>query len=150
MIVTNLIYVLNDQNQVLLGLKKKGFGEGLWNGPGGKVKPGESPEEAAKRELLEEVGIQAAELESRGILYFVFHKTGETAHPCHVYVCRDYTGSPAESDEMIPKWFNLDDIPYDRMWEDDTLWLDTVLRGGNVNLKCWFDENNKALRHEWL
>lgn len=35
--------------RVLLGLKKRGFGAGLWNGFGGKVQPGESIEEAAHR-----------------------------------------------------------------------------------------------------
>lgn len=35
--------------RVLLGMKKRGFGAGLWNGFGGKVQPGESIEEAARR-----------------------------------------------------------------------------------------------------
>lgn len=36
-------------SRVLLGMKKRGFGAGLWNGFGGKVQPGESIEEAARR-----------------------------------------------------------------------------------------------------
>ena len=40
---------LNQNEQVLLGLKKRGFGEGRWNGFGGKVEEGETIFEAAKR-----------------------------------------------------------------------------------------------------
>lgn len=43
-----LVLVVQPQ-RVLLGMKKRGFGAGLWNGFGGKVQPGESIEEAARR-----------------------------------------------------------------------------------------------------
>ncbi|CAN0403706.1 unnamed protein product, partial [Ectocarpus sp. 8 AP-2014] len=49
----------HDANEILLGMKKRGFGEGKWNGFGGKVESGESVEEAAKRELMEEAGLTA-------------------------------------------------------------------------------------------
>ena len=45
--------------KVLLGEKLRGFGTGYFNGFGGKVEPGESVEEGAHRELLEEAGITA-------------------------------------------------------------------------------------------
>ena len=43
-----LVFVLQP-NQVLLGLKKRGFAAGWWNGFGGKVEPGETVNEGAKR-----------------------------------------------------------------------------------------------------
>lgn len=43
-----LVFVLQP-NQVLLGLKKRGFAAGWWNGFGGKVEPGETIDEGAKR-----------------------------------------------------------------------------------------------------
>ena len=46
------------ENGVLLGLKKRGFGSGRWNGFGGKVEEGETIEQATLRELDEEVGIK--------------------------------------------------------------------------------------------
>lgn len=48
----NKLYTLTfvvDAGKILLGMKKRGFGAGRWNGFGGKVDPGESIEEAAKR-----------------------------------------------------------------------------------------------------
>ena len=49
-----LVAVLKENN-ILLGMKKRGFGEGRWNGFGGKVETGETIEEGAKRELKEEI-----------------------------------------------------------------------------------------------
>ncbi|CAN0261386.1 unnamed protein product, partial [Ectocarpus fasciculatus] len=60
----------DDAKEILLGMKKRGFGEGKWNGFGGKVESGESVDEAAKRELMEEAGVTARELSLRGRLIF--------------------------------------------------------------------------------
>ena len=46
--VLTLVFVQND-NKTLLGLKKRGFGKGRWNGFGGKVEKGETIVEGAKR-----------------------------------------------------------------------------------------------------
>jgi len=43
--------------RMLLGMKKRGFGAGKWNGFGGKVEPGETVEDGAMRELHEEAGL---------------------------------------------------------------------------------------------
>lgn len=67
-----LVFVFNPKNQILLAMKKRGFGEGKWNGAGGKVDPGETIIQAASRELREETGINIIpeKMEARGILHF--------------------------------------------------------------------------------
>lgn len=67
-----LVFVFNEKNQILLAMKKRGFGEGKWNGAGGKVDTGETIIEAASRELREETGINIApeKMEARGVLHF--------------------------------------------------------------------------------
>jgi len=55
--IATVLVVVKD-GKVLLGMKKRGFGEGRWNGFGGKPNAGESVEEAAIRETQEECGIK--------------------------------------------------------------------------------------------
>lgn len=55
---STLVFVFNPANQILLAMKKRGFGEGKWNGAGGKVEAGETIVQAASRELREETGIE--------------------------------------------------------------------------------------------
>lgn len=125
-------------NQVLLGLKKRGFGVGRWNGFGGKVEGEESLEEAAKREILEESGITVNDLEKMGVLYFEFQD--ETPNKeVHVFRINNFSGEPVESEEMIPAWFDVDKIPWDKMWPDDKFWLPSLLEGKKFEGKYTFD-----------
>ena len=62
--------IIHEHPRVLLGMKKRGFGQGKWNGFGGKVNDGESIEEAAVRELEEEAGIRVQALKFMGMLDF--------------------------------------------------------------------------------
>ncbi|XP_018588278.2 oxidized purine nucleoside triphosphate hydrolase [Scleropages formosus] len=113
--------------RVLLGLKKRGFGAGRWNGFGGKVQPGETIEQAAKRELLEESGLTVDTLDKIGNIKFEF--VGETEIlDVHIFRTDTFTGYPTESDEMSPAWFDCDKIPFDQMWPDDKLWFPFMLQ----------------------
>ncbi|KAH9555225.1 hypothetical protein CY35_08G103800 [Sphagnum magellanicum] len=66
------LVIIEKEGKVLLGMKKRGFGQGYYNGFGGKVETGETVEEAAARELEEEAGVVAVSMEKRGILTFHF------------------------------------------------------------------------------
>uniref|UniRef100_W5LZU0 Oxidized purine nucleoside triphosphate hydrolase n=2 Tax=Lepisosteus oculatus TaxID=7918 RepID=W5LZU0_LEPOC len=121
-----LVMVVQPQ-RVLLGMKKRGFGAGKWNGFGGKVQPGETIEQAAKRELLEESSLTADTLEKIGEIKFEF--VGETELlDVHIFRADSFHGEPAESDEMRPQWFDRDRIPFDQMWPDDILWFPLMLQ----------------------
>lgn len=67
----NLVFCLRENRHVLLGMKKRGFGKGKWNGFGGKVEQGETMVESAVRELKEEAGITADT--NGGLNQFVSH-----------------------------------------------------------------------------
>jgi hypothetical protein len=49
---------------------------------------------------------------------------------------------------MAPKWFDIDKIPYDKMWVDDVLWLPKVIKGEYVKGNFYFGENEKLLKYE--
>ncbi|XP_058705563.1 oxidized purine nucleoside triphosphate hydrolase [Poecile atricapillus] len=121
-----LVLVLQP-SRVLLGMKKRGFGAGLWNGFGGKVQPGESIEEAARRELLEESGLTVDTLQKMGQITFEFVGNSELMD-VHIFRADDFHGEPTESEEMRPQWFQLDEVPFHHMWPDDSYWFPLVLQ----------------------
>ena len=130
--------------KILLGMKKRGFGEGRWNGFGGKVEKGESIIRAAKRELYEEVGITPKDIKRVGIMEFEFKGDPEILQ-VHIFYASEFEGKPRESEEMKPKWFRVDRIPFKKMWPDDEYWLPHVLAGKKIKAKFWFDGLDKIV-----
>ncbi|WP_255168770.1 8-oxo-dGTP diphosphatase [Natrononativus amylolyticus] len=124
-----LCFAVRD-GEVLLIEKRRGLGEGWYNGPGGKLEADETPRECAIREVREEVGIDVFDLEKAGELTFTLD--GETHTFCHVYRTGSFAGEPTPSPEARPEWVAFEDVPYDRMWDDDSLWLPGVLEGRTV------------------
>ncbi len=119
-----LLFVIQGE-KILLIEKKRGLGAGKINGPGGKIEPGETPLAATIRETQEELVITPHAPRKLGELHFSM-----SDHPdirCHVYRSDDFTGTPTETDEAVPVWMRVSEIPYDRMWEDDRHWLPLVL-----------------------
>jgi mutator protein MutT len=131
-----LCFIVKD-GRVLLGKKKRGFGMGKWNGFGGKIEPGETREDAARRELREESGIVARAIESRGLLRFDFDE-GSGPLDVHLYAVLEHEGEPEESEEMLPRWFALEDIPFGDMWPDDMHWLPHFLAGKTIDASFRF------------
>ena len=123
-----------EDGSVLLIEKKRGIGAGLVNGAGGKVELGESPREAAQREVLEELRVRVPEVTKAGELEFVF---GDDHYmTVHVYRATAIEGEPAETDEAVPRWTSIDAVPYDQMWEDDRYWLPLVFE--ETPFRGWF------------
>ncbi len=118
---------LRRKGQVLLAMKKRGFGVGKWNGAGGKCEPGETYLEAAIRECEEEIGVTPTVIKPAGELHF--YDLPDVEHYAHVYVATEWEGEPVETEEMRPQWFNETDIPYDDMWPDDIEWMPLLLEG---------------------
>ena len=128
-------------------MKKRGFGAGRWNGFGGKVEPGETIEDAAKREVWEEAGIRVADIKNIGHITFEF--VGDPVIlEVSVFKTRSFSGEPAESDEMKPQWFHKDEIPFDQMWPDDRHWFPLFLAGKKFKGKFIFEGQDKILKQE--
>lgn len=121
-----------DTIMVLMGMKKRGFGVGRYNGFGGKIEPGEDIPKAAIREMKEECGVEGkpGSMKFMGVLSFL--SSIDTDATVYIFVCDDFEGEPKSTDEMSIKWFSEDDIPYGMMWPDDIHWLPYVLGGKEV------------------
>ncbi|CAG0941588.1 ADP-ribose pyrophosphatase [Anaerolineae bacterium] len=141
-----LVFLVRDQ-QILLGLKKRGLGEGKYNGFGGKVEPNEAIADAAARELQEECGIHVAvrDLQPVARIEFFFAAKPEWNQVVHAFIAKQWRGEPIETDEMSPRWFATNSIPYDRMWADDQHWLPRVLQGKRVAAVFTFKEDNETV-----
>lgn len=135
------LLLLRKYDEVLLAMKKRGFGEGNFNGVGGKLKDGESPEQAMIRETEEEIGIIPTNYEKVGILDFIeFYKGEKENVVVHLYTSTEWKGEIRESEEMKPQWFKINDVPYDKMFPDDKYWLPVLLDGKKFNAFFEFDE----------
>lgn len=137
--------VVHEHPRVLLGMKKRGFGEGRWNGFGGKVQEGETVEAAALRELSEEAGIALGSIERVGRLDFEFAATPNEVLEVHIFRGADVQGEPTESDEMKPQWFHVNEIPFAGMWPDDRHWFPMFLEGKKFCGRFLFGENDAIL-----
>lgn len=128
-------------DEILLAMKKRGFGEGFWNGAGGKPDPGETMEQAMIRECQEEIALTPTVYEKVAIHSFEMKDAAD--FEAHVYIVTKWDGEPTESEEMAPKWFKKTNIPYEQMWQDDVLWLPLVLRGQKLETIFVFDAQDQ-------
>jgi 8-oxo-dGTP diphosphatase/2-hydroxy-dATP diphosphatase len=145
-LVTNLCIVYQHP-KILLGMKKRRFGVGKWNGYGGKVMEGETVEEALFREVKEEGDIDIHDPEKVGILEFTFPETGLVIEN-HIYKVTEFSGEPKETEEMRPKWFHIDEIPFTEMWGDDPFWMPLFLKGKKFKGKFVFGAGDIVLEKE--
>ena len=119
-----LLFVVRG-GRILLIEKHRGLGQGKINGPGGRLEPGETPRAAAIREVEEEIRIRPTGIRPAGELRFQF----VSGYSIHVYVFRadGFVGDPEPTVEATPVWADVESIPYERMWEDDVVWLPLLL-----------------------
>lgn len=114
------VMILKD-NKVLLGKRHEDpdkadsevHGEGTWTMPGGKMHFGETFEDAAYRETLEETGIKINKEKLK--LVSLTNDVVEDAHFVTIgFLCEDFEGEPKvmEPDEITEwQWFSLDELP---------------------------------------
>lgn len=145
--VVYLVRETESGQQVLLGRKKTGLGRGKYVGPGGKLEVGESPVEAAVREVLEEVGIRVAadSLTAIAELVYLFPSMPSWTQKSWAFVARDWVGEETESDELRPMWFDIAELPFAEMWDDAKYWLDRALSGEFVEEEFQFGPDNQTV-----
>jgi ADP-ribose pyrophosphatase YjhB (NUDIX family) len=124
--------LLKKDGMLWLGQKKQGFGQGKFNGFGGKQKEGETIEQTAVRELTEETSVVPTNMHKAAEMTYRFEHEPSWNQVVHVYIVTDWTGTPTESEEMTCEKFPVASIPYDKMWDNDKHWLPQVLDGKKV------------------
>ena len=137
----------NPANELLLGLKKAGFGAGKYAGIGGKVEADESVETAVLREVIEEISVHIPEnqLQNMGRVQFFFPAKPAWNHDVAIFRAEQWVGIPQESNEIKPVWFQIGEIPYDQMWQDAPHWLPFVLEGKQIRATITYRDDNKTV-----
>ena len=102
--------LVDADGRILLAQRPEGKSlAGLWEFPGGKVEPGETPEETLIRELEEELGIKT-KVACLAPLTFASH-TYESFHLLMpLYICRRYEGIPSGREGQAIKWVRVRDL----------------------------------------
>ena len=106
--------------------KKNDMHHGKWNGLGGKMEPGESPEECAVREVQEESGLLATGWTLKGVLTFPEFAKDEDWY-AFVFVIDEFAGDLIDSPEGNLRWVDNTELLNLNLWEGDRVflpWLD--------------------------
>jgi len=139
-----LCFLVRD-DEVLLALKKRGFGVNRWNGVGGKPKDGETIEQTMVRETEEEILVTPTNFWQVAQLDFYFVDKPEWNQRVLVYLADEWKNEPGETEEMAPQWFKKSVLPFVEMWPDDPYWLPQVLAGEKLEAEFLFGVNDTIL-----
>lgn len=105
--------IVKKGNKVLMGKRKNSHGEGSWQFPGGHLEFGETPEDYAKRELLEETGLVANNFEKGKFTNSIFDK--EDKHYITLFVTTNWEAGEPEIKEPEKcegwEWFEWENLP---------------------------------------
>ena len=128
--LATLCYLRKDGQTLMLHRVKKAndIHEGKWNGLGGKLEPGESPDECAHREIEEESGLKTVQPRLGGILTFPMFD-GIDDWYVFVYIVEEFTGQLIDSPEGNLAWIPDRDLLALNLWEGDRIFLPWLLAG---------------------
>jgi 8-oxo-dGTP diphosphatase len=126
--LATLCYVQRDGHTLMLHRIKKAndMHQGKWNGLGGKLESGETPEECAVREVYEESGLRVEQPILRGMIVFPQFNNGDD-WITYIFVITQFTGTQIDSDEGVLQWIPDDKLLDLNLWPGDRIflrWLD--------------------------
>ncbi|MBT4022611.1 8-oxo-dGTP diphosphatase [archaeon] len=131
-------------------MKKTGFGKGKYLGIGGKVEEGETIEQAAIREVQEEIGVVVKNIKKVGTLNFYFpfvEKPQKWNQKVHIFITENWEGEIIESEEMKPSWFNKKELPFDSMWSDAPYWTPLILDNKKIHAEFMFNKELEIIEN---
>jgi 8-oxo-dGTP pyrophosphatase MutT (NUDIX family) len=141
-------------DEILFAWKTRNIGKDRWNGYGGGINDGESPEEATVREMEEEGGVIVSQEHLEKVAIVDFHNTKSDGEKfvckVHIYLVHQWLGEPKASKdgEMInPTWFKKNKPPEPIMPADKKL-LSFVLSGKKILARVWLGPFQQELLKE--
>ncbi len=138
--LATLCYIEKDgKTLMMLRNRKQGdIHKGKYNGLGGKLEPGESPDECVVREVFEESGLTIEPL-FRGIITFPLFTPGDDWY-VFVYTADDFTGEQIDSPEGTLEWVPTESLLELNLWEGDRHFLQWLRDGKKFSAKITYIE----------
>ena len=145
--LATLCYLKMDGKTLMIHRIKKenDMHHGKWNGLGGKLNPGESPEDCVIREVREESGLSISDPLLKGFLTFPKFANDEDWY-AFVYVVRKIAGQLIESEEGVLKWIDDELLLNLDLWEGDLIFLPWLERPGIFSGKFIY-RDGKLVEH---
>lgn len=122
--LATLCYVKTDGKTLMIHRIKKenDMHQGKWNGLGGKLDPGETPEECVIREVYEESGLTISEPSLKGVLTFPKFARNEDWY-AFIFVARQFYGELIDSNEGVLEWIEDEKLLDLDLWEGDKIFI---------------------------
>jgi 8-oxo-dGTP diphosphatase len=141
--LATLCYLKKDGQTLMIHRIKKAndMHQGKWNGLGGKLEPGETPEACAIREIREESGLIAANPLLKGFLTFPNFANDEDWY-AFVFVVTQFSGQLIDSPEGALRWIDDDQLLDLELWEGDRIFLPWLERPGFFSGKFVYQEGH--------
>ncbi len=147
--LATLCYVNDKKHKKTLMLhrvkKENDYHEGKWNGLGGKFEQGESPEDCAIREVMEESGLTMVKPKMRGFITFPLFDGEEDWH-VFIFTADEFTGELIDSNEGNLEWIPEDKLTSLNLWDGDKIFLEWLYGDKFFSAKFIYD-NGKYKEH---
>ena len=138
--LATLAYLRRDGHILMLYRNKLGdYHQGKWNGLGGKFRPGESPEECLRREVLEESGLTVVAATLRGFITFP-NFDGVDDWYCFVYTVEQTAGELSQSPEGELRWIPDRELLNLNLWEGDRIFIPWLFQDSFFSAKFIYEQ----------
>lgn len=143
MILATLCYIKHDGKTLMVHRIKKpnDIHAGKWNGLGGKIEAGETPEMCIKREVQEEAGLVIQNPRLHGLLVFTNFKGNDWY--VFVFTATEFTGKLIDSPEGQLEWIDDGKLTELNLWESDSIFLPWI--EGDKFFSAKFDYTDDAM-----
>lgn len=127
MVGSVLCYIRKEGRILMLHRIKKDrdIHEGKWNGLGGKIEAGESPEDCLVREVFEESGLTLTQYDMKGVLTFPLFD-GVNDWLVFLFTADAFHGDLIECDEGVLEWIPEEQVSDLNLWEGDHYFLNWI------------------------